>query len=682
MKILFSHPIFWLGLAIRLAIILSMTPHPIADWYAPFLSSSVDNWSLNPWGTWLADGGTPSAFPYGYAMWGVFLPVTVLAKLFSVPVIYAYAATLVLIDIAMLSQLRMLLPGKDKLLLCVYWLSPIIIAASYFFGYNDLVPVFFLIISFNKIKQHDFFRAGLFCAIAVSAKLSMVIALPFFIIYFVNNRKLSQFLPPYLKGFSVGASVLLFTFAFASSSGMAMLIGNPEIRKVYQLALPFDNGSKLYVVPLVYLLMVYAAWRVRRLNFDLFNAVLGLAFLLVVVLTPLSPGWFVWAIPLLVCYQMLSDRLAVFLVSIFSTIYILLSLTTNEAALALLARAGLQVESISLSADSAVFSGLQTGLVAVGIILGCRIWRESITKNDFFRLSRKPFVIGVAGDSGAGKDTFSEAIRDLFGPHSVAALSGDDYHLWDRQKPMWQVMTHLNPMANDLDSFGQDVKSLSAGKSIHSRHYDHSTGKMSKPSVIRSNDIIIASGLHALYSSAVRECYDLKIYLDIDESLRRFFKIQRDVTQRGHSLDTVLSSFEKREGDSQKFIRPQSASADLIFSVQPIHPRILEESTKHPLRFKLEVRSRNGYDTVSLMRTLIGVCGLHLDVLYSDNNSETVLTIEGESKAEDIELAAKVICPSVFEFLDVAPKWQDGVLGLMQLFTLSHINQELKKRSV
>ena len=86
--------------------------------------------------------------------------------------------------------------------------------------------------------------------------------------------------------------------------------------------------------------------------------------------------------------------------------------------------------------------------------------------NLFFRLSRKPFVIGIAGDSGSGKDTLNDAITDLFGTNAVASLSGDDYHLWDRNKPSWQAMTHLNPMANDLERYANDLVSLIDGNDV------------------------------------------------------------------------------------------------------------------------------------------------------------------------------------------------------------------------
>ena len=322
-------------------------------------------------------------------------------------------------------------------------------------------------------------------------------------------------------------------------------------------------------------------------------------------------------------------------------------------------------------------------MVAIGLVLAIRIWREAISRNDFFRLSRKPFVIGIAGDSGSGKDTLANAISGLFGKHSVVNLSGDDYHLWDRQKPMWQVMTHLNPMANDLEGFCNDLVSLTDGNSIQSRNYDHSSGKMSRQFQLHSNDFIVASGLHALYFPILRECYNLKIFLDIDEGLRRYFKIKRDVHERGHSIENVLTSFEKREPDSERFIRPQSNYADLIFTLQPIHPDMLEGlNDKRPLRLKLVVTTRHGFNELSLNRVLVGVCGLHVDLDVSNIGSEIKMTIEGETSAADVALAAQILCPGILEFLDIAPKWQDSLTGLMQLITLTHIDQAMTKRFI
>jgi len=433
--------------------------------------------------------------------------------------------------------------------------------------------------------------------------------------------------------------------------------------------------------------MLYAGWRIKRINFELFNAILGIAFLLVVLLTPASPGWFIWILPLLVTYQVSGDRAAIYITSIFSLLYVLSTILFVGAPHldSMLSALGVVADSSNHTAfmSARLISLIHTALVATGIVLAVRIWRETVIRNDFFRLSRKPFVIGVAGDSAAGKDTFANAITGLFGHHSVASISGDDYHLWDRHQPMWQVMTHINPAANDLESFAKNLVSLTDGRSIQASHYDHDSGKMSRPFRVQSNDIIIASGLHALYLPILRECYDLSIYLDIDENLRSFFKVQRDVNQRGYTMDRVLDSLAKRKPDSEKFIKPQAAYADLIFSLRPIHPSSLAHAHINKLpRLKLLVKSRHGFNELSLKRVLVGVCGLHVDMNINNDASEVELSIEGETSSEDIQMAAQLICPQIFEFLDLRPQWQNGVLGLMQLIMLSHINQALTRRFI
>ncbi len=668
------HPLFLCGLALRIGLMAWLEPVAVKVWYAPFLLQTSTALTLDPWGHWLNAGGDIAAFPYGQAMWLMFLPLTWAARGAGLGADVAYGGALLLLDLALFFLLRRLLKGKDGLLTWAYWLSPLVIVPTYVLGLNDLVPVFWLALSLDLLRQAKWSWSGVALAIAISAKLSMVLALPFFLIYLFHNRRLRSMLPLFLRGLVITVAFLAAPFVW-SDGGARMLFGNPEVSKVYLFAFELGPHLSVYVVPLVYMISVYAAWRIRRLNFDLFHALLGLQFLLVVLLTPASPGWYVWVVPLLVSYQYASDPTARWFIAGFSSLYVLsvvLGLIPEEA-----------LSWTTPDAINHVQSLVHTALVASGLILAIRIARDTIRENDFFRLSRRPFVIGVAGDSGAGKDTFAASIQGLFGGHSVTMLSGDDYHLWDRQKPMWQVMTHLNPMANDLEGFARDLVALTDGRGIQSRHYDHLTGKMGRPFKLASNDIIIASGLHALYLPILRECYNLSIYLDIDESLRRYFKLQRDVHQRGHTVERVMSSFDRREPDSVRFIRPQSEHADLVLALQPIHPRMIAEADgRHPLRFKLVARSLYGLNELLLARVLIGVCGLHVDMQARNDAGEVELVIEGESSAEDVALAAHMICPRIMEFLDLEPQWEAGMLGLMQLLALSHVNQALMKRFI
>ena len=683
MKNIFLNPLFLFGLLIRLFLVYLALPAPVIEWFVPFMDVSTNYLRLDPWALWLEQGGVEEAFPYGYATWAVFVPLVLFCKLVGLPLIYGYGATLIVADFSLFLLLRRMHSGYDHLLLATYWLSPITIVASYLLGFNDIIPVLFLVMALYFIRNNKLLYSGLACVLAISAKMSMVLVLPFFIIYLLHNQSLRQLLPQFLQGLIIAATFILIPFIF-SVSGMNMLFNNPEMIEIYRVAINLNTTTTIYLVPLVYLIMLYAAWRVKRLNFELFYAMLGMAFLFVVLMTPASPGWFIWAIPLLIFYQASSDRVAIVLTAIFSVLYVLsVLLNANFGTEAILQLTYLEFFNNIGQLDNNLISLIHTAMVATGIILGIRIWHETVRRNDYFRLSRKPFIIGIAGDSGSGKDTFSDAIQGLFGSHSVAKLSGDNYHFWDRGKPMWHVMTHLNPNANDLEKFANDLIALTDGKSIQSKHYDHQTGLMSHPFIVKGNDFILASGLHALYLPILRECFDLSVFLDIDEDLRRYFKIQRDVNQRGNTVEKVMNELVDRESDSKRFIRPQASHADLVLSLQPIHPHTLQDlDSNQKLRYKLTIISRHGLNEISLTRVLIGVCGLHVDVLTSENGDEVEIMIEGEVAAEDIALAAQMICPRIFNFLDIHPKWQDGVIGIMQLITLSHINHALMKRFI
>ena len=684
LKKLVREPLFWVGLVAKLLIIVWILPLSAMEWYLPFLNYTIAPISFDPWTNWIAHGGNSSAFPYGYVMWIFFLPGLLLCKLLSIDILFAYNMTLLVVDICLLLTLNKMFRDSRRLILAVYWLSPIVIVASYICGYNDLIPVFLLTLSLYFVSQHKPFYAGFLCITAVSAKFSMIISIPFFLIYFIQNKRLCNQFTKLILGMTI--AILIFELPyFMSKAALDMLQSNVEMNKIYQFSASLNEKNAIYFLPLLYFVMLYYVWHIKRMNFDLFLSSLGLAFFMVILLTQAPLGWFVWILPLMVGYQCSHGKIAVGLSGLFSFFYVLYAICLNDK---ISYRANIfQTKTLYYfqNHNSYFDSLIITALVTTGIILALRIWLGKIKLNDYFRQSRKSFVIGIAGDSGSGKDTFSEALTNLLGKRCVSLLSGDDYHLWDRHKPMWQTLTHLNPKANNLDKFARDLLSLADGKSIISRHYDHEIGKMTHPVKIKSNDFIIASGLHAFYLPILRTCYNLTIYLDINEELRRFFKFNRDVQQRGHSLDRVLSSLQKREPDSKQFIHPQRAIADIIFSLKPIDPDLLKSGiyNNQPMpRLKLQVIFRNQLNEQALVRVLIGLCGLHVGTTMIEGTSEVELSIEGEVSSDDICMAAMILCPSMLEFLDIQPKWQEGMIGLMQLITLSQMNQAIIKRVI
>lgn len=681
-KCIISHPLFWFGFFLRFLVIDGFAPAAIYDWYVPFLDKSMVTMSIDPWGDWLNAGGRSDAFPYGYIMWFAFIPALFATGFLGVPSEFAYVATILLADVGLLVTLLKLVPRKLNLVFGVYWLSPVVIFTSYALGFNDLIPASLLLLAIIFLRQNQVFVSTAFLVFSISAKLSMLVALPFIVIYLYNNKAHRRHIKSLVLSTIIFGSALAFPFIL-SESAMTMLFGNPEMAKAFHLSLSMGNNIEAYILPLLYLSLLYLGWRVRPLNFELFTILIGVSFLMIVLLTPGSPGWLIWAIPFLTIYQSKGDKIAVILALCFSLSYIVqIALSTDlvfhENAIFDLS----SLPSYDLANNSLIMKFIQTGILFTGVLMAVRMWREEVTRTDFFRFNAKPITIGISGDSGAGKDTLMDAIEDLIGSHSVVRLSGDDYHRWDRNRPMWQVMTHTNPMANDLQSFSNDLFKLISGKSISQRHYDHTTGKMTKPFVVKSNQFVLASGLHTLHLPMVRNVCDLKIFLDIDENLRRFFKIRRDVGERGHTLDKVLKSLADRLPDSQKFIQPQSKHADVKMSLCALNDEMLKDAKDCSTpKLKLRVTIRNSYDELALHRVLVGFCGLHVDLVGDSNSSEVMFTIEGESTAEDMAQAAFLLSPRTLGYLDEQPLWHPGILGIMQLIIFSQINQLITTKS-
>ncbi|MBN8750759.1 MAG: uridine kinase, partial [Variovorax sp.] len=130
-----------------------------------------------------------------------------------------------------------------------------------------------------------------------------------------------------------------------------------------------------------------------------------------------------------------------------------------------------------------------------------------------------------------------------------------------------------------------------------------------------------------------------------------------------------------------QFIKPQRDHAQLVLSLLPTNPRLLETATDpSELRFRLLVRSPHGFHEDALVRSLVAICGLHVDVALDGDNSTVEMRIEGETHAEDIALAAKALVPQLLPLLKRPPRWHDGITGLMQLIVLAHLNEAVRRR--
>jgi phosphoribulokinase len=177
------------------------------------------------------------------------------------------------------------------------------------------------------------------------------------------------------------------------------------------------------------------------------------------------------------------------------------------------------------------------------------------------------FTLGVAGDSGSGKTTFTNAIRQIFGKDLVSTITLDDYHLYDREERRRQNVTPLAPEANDLARLERDLRILKRGEGIEKSVYNHRTGTFDPPVHFEPTKILILEGLHTFFTPALRELLDFKLFVDPDRAVKREWKIKRDIEVRGYREKEVLDELAEREKDYQKYIAPQRRFADAIIQI-------------------------------------------------------------------------------------------------------------------
>nr|AAK21910.1 phosphoribulokinase [Vaucheria litorea]ABD60353.1 chloroplast phosphoribulokinase precursor [Vaucheria litorea]AFA52561.1 phosphoribulokinase [Vaucheria litorea] len=200
-------------------------------------------------------------------------------------------------------------------------------------------------------------------------------------------------------------------------------------------------------------------------------------------------------------------------------------------------------------------------------------------------------IIGVAADSGCGKSTFMRRLTNIFGGSSVGPLGGgfgnggwetntlvsdlttviclDDYHLNDRNGRKVSGRTALHTDEQKFDLMTEQLSALKRGESVMKPIYNHVNGTLDTPEEVKPTPIVIIEGLHPFVDERVRDLLDFTIYLDISDEIKFAWKIQRDMMERGHSLESIQASIEARKPDFDAYIAPQRAQADVVLQVLP-----------------------------------------------------------------------------------------------------------------
>lgn len=290
---------------------------------------------------------------------------------------------------------------------------------------------------------------------------------------------------------------------------------------------------------------------------------------------------------------------------------------------------------------------------------------------------RRPVMLAIAGDSASGKTTLTRGLVQALGPDRCVSICVDDYHRFDREERRDLPFTALHPDGNHLDIMEQHLQLLASGQPILKPVYDHATGRLTRPVRVQPQRFVIVEGLFPLHSKLARACFDVTVYLDPPEDIRRGWKRARDTAERGYSPAQVDAELARREPESAAFVRPQRGHADVVVRFAPIPGRADPPGT--PLSAELVLRPTIRHPDLAGVLDVSRTMHLKLS-RDTDGRPIDALHVHGYVPAEDSRTLEKAI----WALLDRPGAVPDGLgvlgpgtrsepLAITQLLLLSHL---------
>ena len=177
-------------------------------------------------------------------------------------------------------------------------------------------------------------------------------------------------------------------------------------------------------------------------------------------------------------------------------------------------------------------------------------------------------VIGIAGGTGSGKTTVVQKIVERLHTDQVTVIPQDSYYKDNSHLPLEerQELNFDHPDSIDWGLMVQQVMMLKSGNAIEQPIYSYITCTRSRETLhIEPTHVIILEGILIFSDPALRDCMDIKIYVDADAHDRLSRVISRDIIERGRSVNKVLERYDKTVKPMHlQFIEPTKRYADII----------------------------------------------------------------------------------------------------------------------
>jgi uridine kinase len=182
-------------------------------------------------------------------------------------------------------------------------------------------------------------------------------------------------------------------------------------------------------------------------------------------------------------------------------------------------------------------------------------------------MSEKICVLGVAGGSASGKTTIIKKLQDYFG-EDIAVISHDAYYKAhpDMSFEERSKLNYDHPDSFESDRMAEDVRKLIKGYAIDMPVYDYVNHNRSDETVrVEPKTVIVMEGILILENKELRDLMDIKIFVDTDADERLMRRIQRDMIERGRSIESIIQQYsETVKPMHEEFVEPSKKHADII----------------------------------------------------------------------------------------------------------------------
>lgn len=625
----------------------------LTNYFLPFLNYTIESSFSNPY-EFYSKNSITEAFPYPALMLYIMLLPKFLfgwisdSQMFQ---FFLFRLPIFLADIAIFFTLSAWLGKKElKKFFFLYWLSPVLIYISYVHGQLDVIPIAFLILSLSSIYRGNLITSAIFLGLSLATKTMIILTFPFIFLYlFSNNESMHRILLFYV--------VATFSFLIPnapfilSSSFFEMVFNNQEQLKVFSASLTIGSVS-IYLVPLSILLVLIKGISIKRFNKDLFTMFLGFSFGIILIFVVPSEGWYYWLLPFLFYFYAKSTDRSLVLVLFLQIVYFMYFYSDEIVKLISFS------DSLNPYSLELIFTLLQ------GLLIANCVWVYQFGLNSYtkYKILYSPFLLGVGGNSGAGKSMLATAISNIFNSKNSSIVRGDDMHRWERGNTQWHKFTHLNPKANELHQEINMLNDLKHGKKIFRREYDHNSGKFSEEKELIPKNLIVYEGLHPFYLDKQRKLFDLKIFISPDPDLLHSWKIDRDIRQRGKKKIDVINQINSREKDSELFIDSQSKFADVIINPKIANAKINDGDSE--IEYQLLIP--NSIWLEQLIYELKEVNTLNIEHDYLDSKNQEIL-ISGKIDKKIIARIGDIHIPGLTQMLISPPVWPSNSYGVVIL---------------